>query len=1188
MTRSRRTFRRAFTLFLLVIVCVTSVGLGALRAEATVEYKYNSESLARTSLAEIENVLTSTSYQEYKSFYGGTGMATDAIRIDVVGDLVFDDSESLKEFSDPKILENLKNAGFRDSVKTSATVNVAASGDDLSRFADGFTLPEGAEAVLICGDDGRVSFRVKVEKDACYNINVSYFTGNVSVYGYKKQDGEVVYDGMPVVDYDSEPVAVGKDAAMERYILVDGKVPYSEARSVELNRVWCDRYEFEDENGETKVLYSNTEEFRAYVEAHRDDYEAFRPYAKDGNGNELKPEKVLVGEWADTYLHDSTGYFNEPLWIYLSAGEHIISLQTVRETAAISAITLETAPVAVSYDEYYKANGGDGAVYKGDYSLIAQAEYAATTSERTIYQLNNRSSVYSQPQDSALIRLNEIGGEKWEYVGQWVEWNVEVPEAGFYDIIPRAMQGYYSGVYVSRKIYINGEIPFAEAGNLRFDYTSNWVTDSLHDGNREYLFYLKEGTNTVRLEVVLGDMAEILSEVNVALTNVNSYYRKILMITGSDPDEYRDYTFERLIPDVLKGLKTEAERLYAISKKLAEMTGGMGSHSATLDRVANVCERMGKYPSTIAGYMDTLKSYSSSLGTWLADTQNQPLDIDYLCIQASEADAPKAEPGFFAKLWGGIQKFFASFFSDYDSLGSTDDGETIENAGDYTVEVWTVTSRDQAQIIRNLVDNSFTPIYGLPVVVKLVAGGTLLPATLAGTGPDVYMGASGGDAINYALRSAVLSLNTTTGNQNIGFNFNDLSTWADDPVYKDLIANNKIPTFDEVTKWFAPSALTPLTLYGETYGIPQTMAFPMMFYRKDIFVELGVAVPDTWEDFYNIIYSLQAEELDIGFPTGISGSLLLMYQQNESYYDEGNYDYYLNLFRTYYEEAGYDKGYESVDDFLTNGVKYTYEDADGNLIPKTDGITINLDSDVSLAMFKKVCELFTMYDFPVTYSFANRFRSGEMPLAVTSYEEYNSLIVFAPEINGLWEFTPLPGTLYEDPETGETHVKNTTVGAVTTMLLMRSVNEKNALGAWTYMQWWMSADVQSSFGNEMIALLGPSAKQATANMEALEGMSWSKDELDNLTAQFKAVECTPEYPGSYIVGRYTNFAFLNVYNDDDNPVEAMQSYITDINNELTRKRTEFGLPTEETIKEMEEYLRKRDYDLATFKKKGGE
>jgi ABC-type glycerol-3-phosphate transport system substrate-binding protein len=188
-----------------------------------------------------------------------------------------------------------------------------------------------------------------------------------------------------------------------------------------------------------------------------------------------------------------------------------------------------------------------------------------------------------------------------------------------------------------------------------------------------------------------------------------------------------------------------------------------------------------------------------------------------------------------------------------------------------------------------------------------------------------------------------------------------------------------------------------------------------------------------------------------------------------------------------------------------------------------------------------------------------------MPLAIADYTStYDTMVIFAPEISGLWEFTPLPGTF--DPET-ET-INNSTIAAVSSLIMMRGATEKNALSAWTFMQWWSSAEVQSTFGNEKIALLGPSAKYSTANIEALQKMSWSKDELDNLVAQFNAVECTPEYPGSYIIGRFTNFAFLGAYNNDDNPVEKMRSYLDDINAELTRKRQEFDLPTTETFKEL--------------------
>lgn len=1174
MTGLKSNLKRVLALLLLVTVCVTTFSsIGALEVSALVESKYNSPSLVRTSLNEIENVLTSTTYSDYLQIYGEGEMAKSTINIDLVKDI---DPETTT------VTYNVipANASAETLAKYNAPEKEKATIKDLKFF-----MPEdGATDVLVCGDDGMIAFKVNVKEAGFYNIYVKYFTGNVPVYGYvyDSEGNAKLENGIPAVDF-SKQSSAGNYATIERYLLIDGKVPYSEARSIELNRTWCDYFD----NGD---YYSNDDKFLDYAIANSDKTDSERPYKKDGNGNELKPDKTLVSEWTDCFLHDSTGYFNDPLRFYLSAGEHTVALQTVRETVAISAITLcdSDEDDVPSYADYYAQKGGDSAIYNGDASIYVQAEYAKKTSERTIYQLNNRSSVYTQPNDPALIRLNNIGGEKWEYVGQWIEWDVEIPESGFYSIIPRWMQSFYSGIYVSRKITIDDEIPFKEAGFLRFDYTSDWMTTPLTDGTTDFLFYLEKGRHAIRLEIVLGDMANVLNQVNNSLSNINAYYRKILMITGSDPDEYRDYNFARLIPDVLAGLKNEANRLYAVSDRLTELTGKKGSHAATLDRVANVCERMGKFPSTIAGYLDTLKSYSSSLGTWLADTQNQPLDIDYFCIQSPKKAAPKAEPGFFANLWGGIEKFWASFFSDYDSLGTSEDAVVIENADDYKVEVWTVTSRDQAQIIRNLVDDSFSPEYGIPIVVKLVAGGTLLPATLAGTGPDVYMGAGAGDAVNYALRSAVLSLNTKTGDTKIGYNFNDLSTWADDPLYGPLIASGKIPTFDQVKTRFATTAMVPMTLYGETYGLPETMDFAMLFYRKDIFVELGIDVPDTWQDYYNIIYTLQAEELDLGFPTGIGGSTFLMYQQNETYYDEGNYDYYLNLFKTYYNETGYDSSYSNVDDYLAS-IGYTYVDVDGNVLPTTDGMTINLDSDISLAAFKKVCELFTMYDFPVTYSFANRFRSGEMPISVIDYTAYNTLIVFAPEINGLWEFTPLPGTLTEDPETGATVVNNTTVGNVSCSLLMRSVsdNAKKALGSWAYMQWWMSADVQTSYGNEMIALLGPSAKQATANMEALSGMSWSKDEFDNLFAQFNAIECTPQYPGSYIVGRYTNFAFLDVYNKKANPVTEMQSYIDDINNELTRKRAEFKLPTTDTIKEMEKYLQEKGYDLNTMKKTEG-
>ncbi len=1137
MTGNRRK-TKSFCIYLLLF-SVLFTSFGSIGASAIGDYFNGSESMYRTSLDDVESFLTATTYEEYMHVYGNVAVGEE-FDLDITNYDVMPEGELTKE--------------EKERIWSSGAISVVDGLDDY----DG--------KVLVCGDNSTVTWTLTFDKEVRYNILVEYYSG----------------------DFDFGDNMVAKSTAAERYVLVDGKVPYKEARSVEFEKMWADAYIL-TENGQTltnadgtkQTYLSNSDKFIDYVlDQNNMNTDGERIFATDINGNELKPDKELIATWLTDYVHDSTGYYAQPLSFYFSAGTHTFSLQSIREPLAIKSIKFVEAPETINYEEYINRYESQGAKdYTGDTQIKIQAEYPVYTSGNTIYALNDRSSSYSEPQDPALIRLNQIGGDKWQYVGQWIEWQVNVPESGFYYIIPRSQQNFYSGIYVSRRIYINGEVPFEEAGNLRFSYSADWQTLPLNNGTTSFKFYLEAGkTNTIRMQVVLGDMAEVLSTVESSLANINAYYRKILMITGPDADEYRDYGFDKLIPDVLKGLQNESKKLYEVSALLTQLVGEKGEHSSTLDRVALTCERMGTLPSEIASQMDTLKTYTASLGTWLSDTQNQPLAIDYISIQAVESEAPEAEPGFFGGLWYEVQKFYMSFFSDYNNLGASAEGADAEQA--VNVTVWTAASRDQAQILRTLVDDNFTPNYaGVGVDIQLVAGGTLLPATLAKTGPDVYLGGAQGDPVNYAIRSAVLSLNTKTGNTAIGYDFTDLknSIWnsTDEngnykyPEFHQLIESGTVKDFGEVTEWFADQAMVPLTLYGETYALPMTMSFSMLFYRKDIFVELGIEVPNTWDDFYDIIYSLQSNSLDIGFPQGTGGSMVMMYQQDEPLYDEGNYDYYLELFRRYHYEGDYNS---ITDEQLTELDKslydkgLTYIDDEGNVIPKTDGMTINLDSDISLATFKDCCQLFTMYKFPITYEFANRFRSGEMPLAVQDYTAYNTLIIFAPEINGLWEFTPLPGTADELTQ----EINNVTIGAITTIMMMNSVSddEAAAFGSWAFMQWYLSSDIQSAYGNEMVALLGPSAKQPTANMNALSNMAWSTEEYNNLFSQFNAVTCTPEYPGSYIISRYTNFAFLDVVNNSAEPVDELQSYIPDINAELARKRDEFGLPTSDSVKEM--------------------
>ncbi|MCD7712952.1 MAG: extracellular solute-binding protein, partial [Firmicutes bacterium] len=309
-------------------------------------------------------------------------------------------------------------------------------------------------------------------------------------------------------------------------------------------------------------------------------------------------------------------------------------------------------------------------------------------------------------------------------------------------------------------------------------------------------------------------------------------------------------------------------------------------------------------------------------------------------------------------------------------------------------------------------------------------------------------------------------------------------------------------TFDEITARFSESATVPLTLYGETFAIPETQTFPMLFYRKDVLVDLGLEVPETWDDLLSLIPVLQYNNMDVGLTS----------------------------------------------DYLT----YLYQM--GGELYADNGMRVNLDSNLALEAFEMMCNMFTMYSLPYSYDFANRFRTGEMPVAVAAYTSYNQLTVFATEISGLWEFTTIPGMEQEDGSVNYTAV-STVVGVV---MIKGSENKKNA---WAFIDWYTDTDFQSSYSNELVALLGSAGMNPTANIEALETLSWTKSEYAVLYDQFSHLTAVPNYPGSYIISRYTNFAFLSAYNDGASPSHSLLGYVHTINKEFPRKREEFGLET---------------------------
>jgi len=645
-------------------------------------------------------------------------------------------------------------------------------------------------------------------------------------------------------------------------------------------------------------------------------------------------------------------------------------------------------------------------------------------------------------------------------------------------------------------------VPFFEATQIRFNYDAAWQSCLFNSGAEAYQFYFEAGVEyTLLMEVALGSTGDIVRRVEAALDAINKDYLDIMKLTGADPDEYRDYGFSRAMPDTLIDMIIQSRELYKIAEELAAITGEKSSNVATLEKVAWLLERMGTDETEIAKYLDQLKSYIGSLGTWLGDAKTQPLQLDYLVVQPLNGEAPKAKAGFFAALAHEIKSFFMSFFRNYDRMGATSEDADAADA----VDVWLAYGRDQAQVIRNLINNDFTPTTDTTVNLKLVAGGTLLPSVLAGKGPDVYIGLGEDSVINYAIRGALLPIEHMEGFADTALyykvdeNFNTIYDQNGDPVI------NPNSQFNEAAMLVL--GIADANDVYHYYGLPETQNFTMMFVREDILADLNIEIPRTWSDILAAIPTLQANNMQIGMHT----------------------DYKVFLYQM------------------------------GGTLFADDGMRINLDSNVGLESFETMCNFFTMYSFPYSYDFANRFRTGEMPIGFASYNgTYNHLTVFATEIKGLWAFYPLPG-IEQTRADGTTYINNVSVATTSAIVMLNGCDDQE--GAWEFMKWHAGADCQIKYSNEMVAIIGPSAKHATANIQALREMPWTSAEYEQLSYQFNNLASIPNYPGSYIIGRYTNFAFLAAYEDNADPITELQSYITIINKEITRKREEFGLET---------------------------
>ena len=91
------------------------------------------------------------------------------------------------------------------------------------------------------------------------------------------------------------------------------------------------------------------------------------------------------------------------------------------------------------------------------------------------------------------------------------------------------------------------------------------------------------------------------------------------------------------------------------------------------------------------------------------------MDIDYIAIAAAKEDLPEVNETGFDKVVHECKLFFNSFMSDSSALGNVYDSDDPD-----VIDVWITAGRDQSTILKNMVDQIFTPKTNIKVIVKLI------------------------------------------------------------------------------------------------------------------------------------------------------------------------------------------------------------------------------------------------------------------------------------------------------------------------------------------------------------------------------------------------------------------------------------------------------------------------------------
>jgi len=309
-----------------------------------------------------------------------------------------------------------------------------------------------------------------------------------------------------------------------------------------------------------------------------------------------------------------------------------------------------------------------------------------------------------------------------------------------------------------------------------------------------------------------------------------------------------------------------------------------------------------------------------------------------------------------------------------------------------------------------------------------------------------------------------------------------------------------------------PGALTGYIFNEGVYAIPEAIDFVALLYRSDILEQLNMELPQTWADVAMMQSELQRFGMSFFHPIATGPGMKMFFQTSPLIYQHGG-----TLFNP-------------------------------------DGLTTAISQPEAVEALTFLGDLFTTYALPAQVPvFFNSFRFGQTPFGIVDVNTYILLTETAPELTGLWDIAPFPGTKQEDGSIDRWFIAN---GSAAIVFENTDMPEE----AWKFLKWYMGTETQVEFANLMMANFN--ILWRSANINALEYLPIEYRHRQVILDSMQWLRDPPRSPGGYMLERRLSDIWNTMAFEGTQAQVAIDIRVLEVNRELHRKMAELGFVDE--------------------------